>query len=96
MSAPLGNQNAAKKQRLLTDCLKRELTQNPEDVLAITRKLIDAAKAGEPWAQTLVHDRADGKVAQPVGGTDDLPPIRNVSRIELVDLDGNGTGQTPP
>lgn len=96
MSAPLGNQNAAKKQRLLTDCLKRELTQNPEDVLAITRKLIDAAKAGEAWAQTLVHDRSDGKVPQPVGGTEDLPPIRSVSRIELVDLDGNGTGQTTP
>lgn len=31
-----------------------------------------------------------------VGGSDDMPPIRNVTRIELVDLDGSGTGQTTP
>jgi len=91
--APLGNQNGAKQKRLLTDCLKRELTQNPEDVLAITRKLIESAKAGEAWAQQLVHDRADGKVPQPLVGDDELPPVRTVTRIELVDLDEHGTGQ---
>lgn len=84
MAAPLGNQNGAKKQRLLSDCLKRELTQKPEDVLAITRKLIESAKAGEPWAQALVHDRSDGKVPQPVVGDDDEPPIQLKGVIELV------------
>jgi hypothetical protein len=73
--APVGNQNAAKKNRLLTDSLKRELTQNPEEVLAVTRKLIEAAKAGEPWAQALIHDRCDGKVPQPVVGDDEHPPV---------------------
>jgi hypothetical protein len=85
MGAPVGNRNAAKKQRLLTDCLKRELTQSPEDVLAITRKLIESAKAGEPWAQALVHDRSDGKVPQPIVGDDEEAPIR-VDRVELVNL----------
>lgn len=94
--APAGNQNAKKANRLLTDCLRRELTQNPQDVLAITRKLIESAKAGEPWAQALVHDRSDGKAPQPlVGGDDEDAPIRTVTRIELVDLD-SGTGRATP
>jgi hypothetical protein len=82
--APIGNKNGAKKQRLLTDCLRRELTQKPEDVLAITRKLIESAKAGEPWAMALVHDRSDGKAPQPLtGGDDDDPPIR-YQKVERV------------
>lgn len=91
--APVGNRNGAKKNRLLTDALKRELTQNPEDVLAIARKLIESAKAGEPWAQTLIHERVDGKVPQAIVGDDDEAPIRTATRIELVALDGSGTGQ---
>jgi hypothetical protein len=85
MGAPVGNKNGAKKQRLLTDCLKRELTQNPKDILAITRKTIESAKAGEPWAQALVYDRSDGKVPQPIVGDDDEPAIQ-VAKIELVNL----------
>jgi hypothetical protein len=84
MGAPPGNTNASKKNRLLTDSLKRELTQNPDDVLAITRKLIDAAKAGEAWAQSLVHDRSDGKVPQPLVGDADEDPIQVEGRIKLV------------
>jgi hypothetical protein len=71
VGAPVGNQNGAKQKRLLTDTLKRELTQRPEDVLAIANKLIEAAKAGEPWAQSLIHDRVDGKAPQPIVGGDD-------------------------
>lgn len=81
MGAPLGNQNGSKQKRLLTDCLKRELTQNPEDVLAVTRKLIESAKAGEAWAQTLIHERCDGKVPQPIVGDDDHPPV-GIATIE--------------
>ena len=86
MGAPIGNSNAKKQNRLLTDSLRRELTQNPEDVLAITRKLIESAKAGEPWAQALVHDRSDGKVPQPIVGDDELPPvIQGVVRLTKPD-----------
>jgi hypothetical protein len=91
--APAGNRNGAKKNRLLTDALKRELTQNPAEVLAIARKLIEAAKAGEPWAQSLIHERVDGKVPQAIIGDDEEPPVRTTSRIELVALDGSGSGQ---
>jgi hypothetical protein len=99
--APVGNQNAAKAKRMLTDALRRELTQNPEDVRLIARKLIESAKAGEPWAQTLIHDRVDGKAPQPLtGGDEDDAPIRTVTRIELVDLDARsserGSDRAPP
>lgn len=69
--APVGNTNGAKAKRLLSDTLKRELTQNPNDVLAIVKKLIESAKAGEAWAMQLIHDRVDGKVPQPLTGSDD-------------------------
>jgi hypothetical protein len=82
--APVGNKNGAKKNRLLTDALKRELVQNPEDALAVTRKLIECAKNGESWAQVLIHDRCDGKVPQPLVGDDDEPAISVKGVIELV------------
>jgi hypothetical protein len=88
MSAPLGNQNASKKNRVLTDSLRRELAQNPEDVLAITRKLIEAAKSGEPWAQALVHDRSDGKVPQAIIGGDEDDPAVKVEQIIIRAVDG--------
>lgn len=80
--APLGNANGAKKNRMLTDALKRELTQNPEDVKKIARKLIDSAIAGESWAQSLIHDRVDGKVPQAIVGDSDADPINLYQRIE--------------
>jgi hypothetical protein len=92
MSAPVGNQNARKRNRMLTDALKRELTQNPEDVTKIARKLIDSAIAGDSWAQTLIHERVDGKVPQAIVGDDEEAPIRSVHRVELVDL---STGSDP-
>jgi hypothetical protein len=79
--APPGNTNGAKKNRLLTDTLKRELIQNPDDALAIARKLIESAKAGESWAQVLIHDRVDGKVPQAIVGDDDEPALR-IEKVE--------------
>ena len=73
--APVGNTNGAKQKRLLSDCLKRELTQKPEDILAIARKLIESAKEGQPWAMNLLHERVDGKVPQALVGDDDEPAI---------------------
>jgi hypothetical protein len=85
--APVGNRNGAKKNRMLTDALKRELTQNPEEVTAIARKLIESAKAGESWAQQLIHERVDGKVPQAIVGDDEEAPLRVATRIELVNLE---------
>lgn len=73
--APEGNQNARKRNRLLTDTLKRELTQKPEDVLAIVLKLIEDAKAGDAAARGLLFDRVDGKVPQPLVGDDEHDAI---------------------
>lgn len=73
--APEGNQNARKRNRMLTDALKRALTQNPEEVAAIAQKLIDSAKSGDSWAQNLIFDRVDGKVPQPLVGDDEEAPI---------------------
>jgi hypothetical protein len=98
--APVGNTNGAKKNRLLTDALKRELVQTPEAAVAIAQKLIACAKAGEPWAQALIYERVDGKVPQAVVGDNEEAPIRTVARIELVDLDAvsseRGTDRASP
>lgn len=84
MGAPIGNQNAIKKNRLLREGLKRELVQSPEDVLEINRKLIAAAKSGEQWAQVLIRDQTDGKVPQAIVGDLDEDPVQVAGRIVLV------------
>lgn len=88
--APKGNQNAAKRNRLLTDALRRELVQTPEDALAIVRKTIEAAKAGEQWAQNLAYERLDGKVPQAIVGDDDEAPIR-IEEIAVRAIDATGS-----
>lgn len=86
--APVGNTNGTKKNRLLTDALKRELTQNPEEVKAIARKLIERAKEGDAWAQSLIYERCDGKVPQAlIGGDDEDAPIK-VEQILIRAVDG--------
>ena len=92
MAAPEGNQNARKRNRLLTDALKRELTQKPEDALAIAVKLIERAKQGDSWAQSLIFERVDGKVAQAIIGDDSEDPI---SVRGLAVLWGNARSQAP-
>jgi len=89
--APLGNQNGVKRNRILTDALKRELTQNPEDVLLIARKLIERAKEGDSWAQTLIYERCDGKVPQAIVGDDELDPLRVVTHITREIVNANAT-----
>ena len=89
VGAPFGSANGAKKNRLLTDTLKRELAQHPERVVEIITKLIDDAAAGDQAARALIFERVDGKVPQPVVGDDDEAPI---SIRGLIDLVRPGTG----
>jgi DNA gyrase/topoisomerase IV subunit B len=84
MAAPVGNQNASKKTRMLGEALKRILVQNPEEAEAVARKTLEAAKAGEAWAQALIYERVDGRLPQPVVGDEDEPPILLRGLIELV------------
>lgn len=76
MSAPLGNTNGAKRNRLLGDALKRKLAQNPERLDKIVEKTLTAAEAGEEWAQRLVYERVDGKMPQAIVGDDDEPAVK--------------------
>lgn len=80
MAAPLGNTNGAKRHRLLTDALKRQLTQNPEKVEAIAKQLIDDATSAVPEvrlpSRALLFERVDGKVPQAIVGDDDEPAVK--------------------
>lgn len=91
--APEGNKNGTKKNRLLTDALRRELVQNPEDALAIARKTIECAKNGEAWAQALAYERLDGKVPQAIVGDDEEAPI-TIQEILIRAVDAAGDRST--
>ncbi len=82
--APYGSANATKKHRLLSDQLKRELTQHPEKVVEIVTRLIDDAVNGDQAARMLIFERVDGKVPQPLVGDDDEPAITIRGLIDLV------------
>lgn len=98
MAAPLGNQNAKKAKRW-QDALVKALARFENDELKIKAGealdkiaegvVLDALK-GDKDARAEIGNRLDGKPPQGIGGDDDLPPIRHVGRIELVDLDGSG------
>lgn len=94
MAGTVGNTNAAKQNRMLGDCLKRELTQRPQEVLAIANKLIESAKAGEAWAMALIHERVDGKMPQPIGGDPDAPPIQHHHTIDWLNGASAASGKT--
>lgn len=80
MAAPLGNTNGAKRNRLLTDALKRQLTQQPEKVEAIAKQLIDDATSSVPEvripSRAMLFERVDGKVPQAIIGDDDEPAVK--------------------
>lgn len=85
VGAPIGNQNATKKNRLITACLRRELTQRPDDALAIVNRAIEDAKNGDAAARAWIADRCDGKAVQPVsGGDEDDPPILAKVTVEYI------------
>ena len=68
MAAPIGNQNAAKKQREYHNALWRTLKQYEADGVPrgealniVTTKLVDLAIQGEPWAIKEIAGRVGGK-----------------------------------
>lgn len=100
--APLGNQNAAKA-RKWREAIERSLARNSEGKTVAAGldqaadKLVALMFEGDKWAIDHAADRIDGKVPQAlIGGDETEPPIRTVTRIELVDLDGSGPSQTTP
>lgn len=62
----LGNQNAAKPMRLVSDMLRRIALQEPEKLRKACRKLYAKASAGDVQAFRELADRIEGKVIQQV------------------------------
>lgn len=70
------------------DALRKRIAEASDDPKRLDRiagKLLELAEAGDVQAIKEVADRLDGKVAQSlIGGDDDDPAIRTITKIELV------------
>ena len=80
---PEGNKNAAKQRRLITDALRKVVTQSPDKIRAACEKLLDAAAEGDIHAFREISDRIDGKAIQAV----DLSIPDNDEVTENSDID---------
>ena len=86
MSAPAGNQNAVKKNRLVTDTLRKVVTQNPNKIRKACETLLEEAENGNLHAFKEITDRLDGKPAQAIDATIGNPDGTNLepsSNIEI-------------
>lgn len=63
---PAGNKNAEKRNRVVTDTLRRVAAQNPEKLRAACEKLLDDASNGNLYAFKEIRDTLDGKPMQSV------------------------------
>jgi hypothetical protein len=96
--APVGNKNAARPRiwrAAIEAALEKRTTSRVDgkkEIDALAEKLLDLVADGDLAALKEFGDRIDGKPAQAIVGDDELPPVRTVTRIELVDLDDSGTG----
>ena len=72
------NPGGRPKERPFRDALRLELAAAGTDQKAlrgVARALIRKASAGDINAANMIADRIDGKVAQPIAGDDEAPPI---------------------
>lgn len=88
MAAAIGNQYAAKS-RVWTQAINNVLERkHPEGRMkaleALAEKLIAGVEAGDIAAIKEFADRVEGKVPQPIGGAEDLPPLLNNLTVTLV------------
>ena len=78
MGAPLGNKNGANGKEFRS-ALRRALAHKygsvPDGLLAVARKLVEAAESGEMAALKEIADREDGKPAQTIGGDPEGAPV---------------------
>ena len=80
-----GNTNATKDKRLITDELRRVITQSPEKLKKACERVLDDAVDGNLAAFSVIADRLDGKPAQSVLlGNDPNFPITKVEN-EIID-----------
>lgn len=61
-----GNPSGKSKMKLLSDDLRRLLTQNPARIRRVTEKLVEMAEEGDLTAIQMVFDRLEGKPHQSI------------------------------
>ena len=73
--APKGNKNAAgPRDRIISDAIRRVLlAEDGKKLRKLAEAMVDRAIEGDTAAAKEVHDRGEGKVAQPVTGPDGGP-----------------------
>ncbi len=86
-----GNPTGGARVKIWRDAINRAIKRREEaDPLALEKladKILAAVADGDVSAMKELGDRVDGKVAQPVGGTDELPPQEHTHRIERLIVD---------
>ena len=86
--ANMGNQHSSKLNRLPTERLRMELTQNPEKIKKIVIALVNKAIDGDLSAIKEVFDRVDGKVVNQVNA--EISDNRPIYVVTGIDNDDNG------
>lgn len=78
-----GNPGGRPKSRKFREELERQLSlANDQGFKEVAATLIAKSKSGDVAAAKEIMDRIDGKVATPIGGTDELPAIKGISWLE--------------
>lgn len=81
-----GNPNGAPKRAkiwrdAINRAIKRREQEDPQALEKLADKLLKAIDAGDIGAMKEFGDRIDGKVAQAIGGDDELGPIKNILEV---------------
>lgn len=74
--APLGNTNSKKDKRLITDELRRVVTQGPEKLKQACVALLNNAANGDIASFNVIADRLEGRPSQRIVGDDEETPIQ--------------------
>lgn len=82
-----GNKNGTKEKRLITDALRRVVTQSPEKLAAACLRVLEDAEGGNLGAFAFIADRLDGRPAQTtiLAGDEDNPIVLQEIKRTLVD-----------
>ena len=84
----IGNTYSNKENRMPTERLRMELSQNPEKIKKIVVALVDKAIDGDLSAIKEVFDRVDGKVVNQVNA--EISDNRPIYVVTGIDNDDNG------
>ena len=83
--APEGNTNATADKRLVTNALRRAVTQSPDKLRTACEKVLDDAVNGNLAAFGVIADRLDGKPSQSLDIDANLN--HNITKVLLGNLD---------